>query len=517
MARQVRISTPTTGPAGRRGYLVAKFAIACGLALAACSNDGGPIGTEPAPSPTMAPTGAPPPPPSRTPVATGTPAPTAPPTPAFAACSSPDDADCCGNGIREGEESCDDANGSDADCCRADCTTACPDGLVDPNQGCATIGGGACEEIPASCGPEDRSCTLDPAALRRTVSFLADDAQEGRDNGSEGSRRSRDFIVRQLSTFAFPAAAGGTFYEEIPGGGGTNVLARIPGSDPSNQEVVVVGAHYDHLGAGAVVFNGATDNAAGVAAVLEVGRAIARLPRATRRSVILAFWDAEEDGLVGSNAWASAPTVPLAYVIAYVNFDIVGAAPVRGFRRNTVLVGLDTSPDLPDLVARVIGGDPLSVAPLSNIFGQERSDHAVFANKGVPLLFFSDATGGCYHTPGDDESIVHDTKVLRSAWMAARFVQELADGEGRPRFSAPGLPLFRDAVSLRDLIRRASCELGESGLGPQEVATYESAAASLDAIVARGEGAFSGDDSVAVAQTALGLVNLLSELPCQRN
>ena len=145
MARQVRISTPTTGPAGRRGYLVAKFAIACGLALAACSNDGGPIGTEPAPSPTMAPTGAPPPPPSRTPVATGTPAPTAPPTPAFAACSSPDDADCCGNGIREGEESCDDANGSDADGCRADCTTACPDGLVDPNQGCATIGGGACE------------------------------------------------------------------------------------------------------------------------------------------------------------------------------------------------------------------------------------------------------------------------------------------------------------------------------------------------------------------------------------
>ena len=516
MARKVRISTAR---AERRGLVLATVAFACALAGAACSDDGGPIGTEPGPTPTAVPTTAPPP--SGTPGATGTPAPTATPattpTPAFAACASPDDADCCGNGRREGGEACDDANDEDGDGCRADCTTGCPGGLVDPNEGCASLAGGACEEIPVACGPDDRSCTLDPGVLRRTVAFLADDAQEGREDGSEGSRRSREFIVRELSTFAYPAAADGTFFQAIPGGAGTNVLARIPGSDPTTDEVVVVGAHYDHLGAGAIIFNGATDNAAGVAAVLEVGRAIARLPRAPRRSVILALWDAEEDGLVGSNAWVSAPVVPLENVVAYVNFDIVGAAPVRGFRRNTVLVGLDTSPDLPDLVARVTAGDPLGVAPLSNIFGQERSDHAVFANRGVPVLFFSDATGGCYHSPGDDAEIVHDAKVLRSAWMGTRFVRELSDGEGRPRYSAPALPLYRDAVSLRDLVRRASCELGESGLGPQEVATYESALASLDAIVARGESGFSGDDAVAVAQTALGLVNMLSGLPCQRN
>jgi len=516
MARQVRIpKTPAAWPL----RFVAALAVACSIVVGACSDDGGPIGTEPGPTPTAVPTTAP----TGTPVATGTPAPTLTPaptptsTPAFAACASPGDADCCGNGKREGGEACDDANDSDGDGCRADCTTGCATGLVDPNEGCATLAGGACEEIPASCGPEDRSCTLDPEALRRTVAFLADDAQEGRDDGSEGSRRSREFIVRELSTFAFPAAPDGTFFQAIPGGTGTNVLARIPGSDPSTDEVVVVGAHYDHLGAGAIVFNGATDNAAGVAAVLEVGRAIARLPRAPRRSVILALWDAEEDGLVGSNAWVAAPVVPLANVAAYVNFDILGAAPVRGFRRNTVLVGLDTSPDLADLVERVTGGDPLAVAPLSNIFGQERSDHAVFANRGVPVLFFSDATGGCYHSPDDDAEIVHDAKILRSAWMGTRFVRELADGDTRPRYSAPALPLYRDAVSLRDLVRRASCELGESGLGPQEVATYESALASLDAIVARGEDAFSGDDAVAVAQTALGLVNMLSGLPCQRN
>ncbi|MFM7140664.1 MAG: M28 family peptidase, partial [Alphaproteobacteria bacterium] len=436
------------------------------LALAACADDGGPIGTEPAPSPTGAPTAGPTPrptpgqTPAPTAAPTGTPAPTA--TPSSPRCASPTDTACCGNGRREGDEACDDANSSDGDGCLADCTTACPNGLVDPNEGCATLAGGACDELPESCGPADLACTMDVAALRRTVDFLADDAQEGRDNGSEGSRRAREFLARELATFAFPGAADGTFFQPLVADRGTNVLARLPGRDPSTSEVVVLGAHYDHLGAGAIVFNGATDNAAGVAAVLEVGRAIARLPRAPRRSVILALWDAEEDGLIGAGSYAASPVAPLADTVAYVNFDIVGAAPVRGFRRNTVLVGLDTSPDLAALVASVVGSDPLGVAPLSNIFGQERSDHAVFADQGVPVLFFSDATGGCYHSPGDDPGIVHFGKILRSAWMGSRFVRDLADGAGRPRFSEPGLPLYPDAVALRDLLRRASCELPES-------------------------------------------------------
>ena len=101
--------------------------------------------------------------------------------------------------------------------------------------------------------------------------------------------------------------------------------------------------------------------------------------------------------------------------------------------------------------------------------------------------------------------------------MGARFVQELADGAGRPRYARPGLPVWSDAVALRDLLRRASCELPESGLGPSDVATFEAALASLEEIVARGESGFGGDDPVVVAQTALSLVNLMSGLPCQRN
>ena len=94
----------------------------------------------------------------------------------------------------------------------------------------------------------------------------------------------------------------------------------------------MVGAHYDHLGsscptavAGDTICNGATDNATGVAATLAIGRAIAAQSKPPRRSVILAFWDREEDGLLGSQFYTQNPLVPLADTVGYVNFDIQGA------------------------------------------------------------------------------------------------------------------------------------------------------------------------------------------------
>ena len=101
------------------------------------------------------------------------------------------------------------------------------------------------------------------------------------------------------------------------------------------------------------VFNGATDNAGGVAAVLAIGRALARRPLS--RPVVLALWDAEEDGLVGSIAYVGMPAVPIADTIAYLNLDIVGSSPAQGFRRATFLLGIDTSPAFPALVASVTG------------------------------------------------------------------------------------------------------------------------------------------------------------------
>ena len=117
---------------------------------------------------------------------------------------------------------------------------------------------------------------------------------------------------------------------------GTNILAIIPGSEIPD-EYIFVGAHYDHLATcrtvdvGDTVCNGATDNAAGVAAALGVARGIAALPTAPRRSVVLAFWDTEEDNLLGSALLPATPDGPIANTVGYINFDIQGANLLPSF------------------------------------------------------------------------------------------------------------------------------------------------------------------------------------------
>ena len=103
-----------------------------------------------------------------------------------------------------------------------------------------------------------------------------------------------------------------------------NILAKISGSDPQlAQETVVIGAHYDHLGGGRQpntpeprpIFNGANDNASGVAGVLEIAEALRALPTPPRRTVLFALWDGEEKGLSGSKYFVEHPTVPLEKIV----------------------------------------------------------------------------------------------------------------------------------------------------------------------------------------------------------
>jgi hypothetical protein len=407
------------------------------------------------------------------------------------------------------------------ECCRSggsDCAGGtCEAGAVDPHAGCPDLAGGACDALPARCGPAEDACTPGAAELEAVVAFLADDAQEGRGNGTPGSARVQEFLEARLAMFAAGGAPGGGFRH--PFAAGTNLVARIPGRGTAGGEVVLLGAHYDHLGQhGSVVFNGATDNATGVAAVLAVGRLLARLPEPPARAVVLALWDAEEDGLLGSEAWATDPAVDLGAVAAYVNLDILGAAPVRGSRRRTFVVGVDTSPAFPPLLADFAAGDALAAGGFSNLFGQDRSDHATFVRRGVPSLFVSDTTGGCYHTPGDDVGVVHVGKALRQTWLAFRLVHALADAPARPSFAAPRpLPGYADAAVLRDTLASGLCEAAGSGLDAGDVATVEGWIAALDAIDAAGPATFTPAKAITIGLTALDAIDLLTSLPCQPN
>jgi Zn-dependent M28 family amino/carboxypeptidase len=170
-----------------------------------------------------------------------------------------------------------------------------------------------------------------------------------------------------------------------------NVLAKLEGSDPQlRNEYVVYTAHWDHLGRGAAVqgddiYNGALDNASGVAAVLEIARAFASVEPRPKRSVLFLMVGAEEQGLLGAQHYAENPVYPLAKTLANINIDGVNQ---WGRTKDITVVGMGAS-DLDDYLrdaaseqGRVLRPDP---EPEKGFY--YRSDHFNFAKQGVPALY----------------------------------------------------------------------------------------------------------------------------------
>ncbi len=168
-----------------------------------------------------------------------------------------------------------------------------------------------------------------------------------------------------------------------------NVIARIPGRLRPDEHVVFMG-HWDHLGTDPSlspdsIYNGALDNASGTAGLLEIAKAFMALERRPERSVLFIALTAEEQGLLGSNAYASDPAWPLENTVAAINVDGLN---IRGPTRDIVVVGYGKS-ELDSLLAEVaIGKNRVLVAdsePEKGYFF--RSDHFEFAKRGVPALF----------------------------------------------------------------------------------------------------------------------------------
>ena len=169
-----------------------------------------------------------------------------------------------------------------------------------------------------------------------------------------------------------------------------NVLGRLEGSDPRRKdETIVYTAHWDHLGRdeglpGDQIFNGAADNASGVAAMLEIAAGLSRLPTRPRRSLLFLAVTAEEKGLLGARYYAQHPLYPLTQTLADINMDVVN---LWGPTSDIVSVGFGQS-TLDDVLAecarphgRVVRPDP---EPELGMY--YRSDHFEFAKQGVPAL-----------------------------------------------------------------------------------------------------------------------------------
>ncbi len=177
-----------------------------------------------------------------------------------------------------------------------------------------------------------------------------------------------------------------------------NVVARLEGSDPAlKDELLVYSAHWDHLGKdparkGDQIFNGAADNASGVAAVLEIARAFTRITPAPKRSILFLATAAEEQGLLGAKHYAEHPLYPLERTLANINLDVIN---LWGPTTDIVSIGMGQT-DLEDRLVEIAGRRGRTVVPDADPEKgyYYRSDHFEFAKRGVPAL---DPKGGQWY------------------------------------------------------------------------------------------------------------------------
>ena len=237
-----------------------------------------------------------------------------------------------------------------------------------------------------------------------------------------------------------------------------NVLGVLPGSDPElSKEFVVLSAHLDHLGIGTPrggdsIYNGALDNASGVAGMLEVARGLADLPRRPRRSILFAAVTGEEMGLLGAEYWTRHPTVPRGATVADLNVDMFLALfPVK----DVVALGAEHS-SLGAVIHALAPRLGLEVAP--DPFPEEvlfiRSDHYPFVEEGIPSIMldcglhsadpridgaslFREWMATRYHSPQDDmkQAIDYDS-AAKIARLYLLIAARVADDDRPPTWNA---------------------------------------------------------------------------------
>lgn len=225
-----------------------------------------------------------------------------------------------------------------------------------------------------------------------------------------------------------------------------NVLGYIEGSDPElKNEVIVIGAHLDHLGKrGDYIFNGADDNGSGSVGVMEIAEAFSKNPAKPKRSILFALWTAEEKGLLGSRYYVSHPFFPLDKTVACLNLDMISrnwdkASLQRMSRMWDINVDKETmekidienfislsfaedAPYLDSLLRQYNQNVGLSLHLRASESGMGGSDHAPFAMSSIPWIFFFAAMTEDYHQPSDSVDKVNAElmeKIMRLTYLTA--------------------------------------------------------------------------------------------------
>lgn len=290
--------------------------------------------------------------------------------------------------------------------------------------------------------------------LYQHVEVLADDVYEGRAAGSRGGHAAAQYILDQIKPYGLTSGSDDGNYVQTFNDDCRNVLMLLPGDDRLvEQEVVVVGAHYDHVGYGrnsnsfgptGQIHNGADDNASGTSVLLETIEAFAQSGLKTRRTILFAFWDSEEKGLLGSRYWIKHPTLPLDHVKLNVTIDMVG----RLRDERLLVLGTRSGYGLRRLLCDS-ADDPLQLDFSWEI--SENSDHWPFLERGIPIALMHTGLHSDYHRPTDDVEKINRAGMREvSRYLFASLVS-VANADQLPRFRSAGR---RESDSMRRALEK---------------------------------------------------------------
>ncbi len=315
-----------------------------------------------------------------------------------------------------------------------------------------------------------------PADVKRDIFILAADSMEGRGTGTRGGDRAARWLASEFAKAGLQAAGdSGTYLQRVPlmrspvfTPGATsrpravpswaawdtlaadqrltaaNVVGVLPGSDPSRRdEVVLVTAHYDHIGIGRPVNgdsinNGADDDASGTIGLLELARQFARGPRPAR-TIVFAAVTGEEVGLIGTRWYINHPVRPLDKTVANLNLEMIGRPDtLTGGSGTAWLTGYERS-TFGDLL--LTAGVPIVPDPRPAQRFFERSDNIDFARRGIPAHTLSTFNlHRDYHQVSDGPETMdteHMARVIDAALIALR---TLANAQDVPRWHPGGRP-----------------------------------------------------------------------------
>ena len=313
------------------------------------------------------------------------------------------------------------------------------------------------EQVGTATRTEDTDGLGIPAVHAKRDAFLTLFKQQGKDIGAIQKKIDADL---KPTSFELPSAHVDLATDVVRTRKVVrNVLAAIPGSDPALQnEWVVVGAHYDHLGLGdrnslapsqiGQIHHGADDNASGTAGVLELARLAAKNKQEFKRSVLFMTFAGEELGLFGSSNFVNHPTVPLNSITAMINMDMIGR-----LNNDRLLVGgVGTSPSFKPWLEELNKATQLKLEYSES--GYDASDHMSFNAKKIPVLFFFSGLHSDYHKPSDTSDKINADGAVRILSLAYTSLDKIASNPSRIEYAEVQRP------------QRSGSNSGGGGYGP---------------------------------------------------